>query len=226
MIDVIIPAYNAHKTILKTLLSIEIQTTVDKINVYIVDDASDKDYEQIKNMFKDTLNIKIIRIEKNEGPGVARQVGIDNSDGEYIIFLDADDIFYDIHSVENLYKGIQKYDGVVGLVEEQLNKDETTILKGKEEDLHGKMYRRSILKKHNIKFYPVRNHEDNVFNLLYSDCCQALNYIDKKIYVYRNTENSITNNTYIEEKLGSFIDMYSKFIEDEINSRHDEKCHQ
>ena len=44
MIDIIIPAYNAHDTIEKSLLSILIQSEINNINVYIVNDCSKNDY--------------------------------------------------------------------------------------------------------------------------------------------------------------------------------------
>ena len=82
MIDVIIAAYNCHDTILRTLLSIYMQTCKDIINVYIVNDGSDECYDREVNIFKDKLNINVIDLYKNMGPGVARQVGIDNSNSK------------------------------------------------------------------------------------------------------------------------------------------------
>lgn len=79
MVDIIIPAYNAHKTISKALLSICMQTIKDKINVYIIDDCSDHDYKKIINKFKDRINITQYKLDKNSGPGVARQYGLDHS---------------------------------------------------------------------------------------------------------------------------------------------------
>ena len=102
MIDIIIPAYNAHNTIKKTLISICMQTVKDKINVYIIDDCSNEDYKEIINIFKDKINIKYYKLKENSGPGVARQYGLEHSNGEYIYFLDADDMFMDIYSLENL----------------------------------------------------------------------------------------------------------------------------
>ena len=55
MIDIIIPAYNAHNTIKKTLISICMQTVKDKINVYIIDDCSNEDYKEIINIFSTNL---------------------------------------------------------------------------------------------------------------------------------------------------------------------------
>ena len=57
MIDIIIPAYNNHKTIEKTLLSISYQTISDKLNVYLVNDKSDNDYHDIVNKYSKYIKI-------------------------------------------------------------------------------------------------------------------------------------------------------------------------
>ena len=83
MIDIIIPAYNAHATLGRALCSIANQTNRESIVVYIVDDGSECGYDELVNSYSHLLNIKLIRIE-NSGPGNARQVGLDASSNEYI----------------------------------------------------------------------------------------------------------------------------------------------
>ena len=58
MVDIIIPAYNAHKTIEKTLFSVLYQDYLEKINTYIVNDNSDKDYSEFVTFFSNFMNIK------------------------------------------------------------------------------------------------------------------------------------------------------------------------
>ncbi len=79
MIDIIIPAYNAHETIRKTLMSICIQNNVKDLNIYIIDDCSDEPYDYLIDEFNKYLNIKIERLNKNSGPGVARNRGLEIS---------------------------------------------------------------------------------------------------------------------------------------------------
>ena len=107
MIDVIIPAYNAHNTIYDTLYSISYQSISDLLNVYIVNDASVKDYSEIVDFFSNFINVKELKLDKNSGPGVARQYGIDNSNSEYIVFIDSDDVFSSTFSLSTLYKKIK-----------------------------------------------------------------------------------------------------------------------
>ncbi|MCI8777804.1 MAG: glycosyltransferase family 2 protein [Bacilli bacterium] len=57
MIDIIIPAYNAKETIFKTLASISLQTIKNCLNVYIVNDASDYNYQEEISFLKNWINI-------------------------------------------------------------------------------------------------------------------------------------------------------------------------
>jgi glycosyltransferase involved in cell wall biosynthesis len=78
MLYVVIPAYNAHKTILKTVLSILAQTYAHKTKIVIVDDVSpDGDYSNIVQAFTGLVSIQQVTLEKNGGPGVARQKGLE-----------------------------------------------------------------------------------------------------------------------------------------------------
>ena len=193
MIDVIIPAYNAHDTINKTLISIAMQTIKDKLNIYVVNDNSSKDYENEINLFKDKLKIKELKLNKNVGPGFARQYGIDNSHSKYIIFIDSDDVFYDIYSLENILNYAEKYDAdlTVGIMVEECD-DELIEYENHQGNLHGKLYKRSFLSDNNIRFNNTRSSEDNSFNSLVLLLKPKVWYCERYIYVYRNNKNSIT----------------------------------
>lgn len=95
-VSVIIPAYNAEKTITEALDSVLAQThPVDEI--IVVDDGSTDDTSKIiKNYPPSSIGhqpiIKYIP-QPNSGPAVARNTGIKAAEGEYIAFLDADDVW-------------------------------------------------------------------------------------------------------------------------------------
>lgn len=98
MIDIIIPAYNSHDTIIRTLSSIAMQLNRNDLIVTIVNDGG-KDYQDIVEIFKPLINIKEIGYEENRGPGYARQYGVDNTSAEFITFIDADDTFMEACSL-------------------------------------------------------------------------------------------------------------------------------
>ena len=220
MIDIIIPVYNARKTLELTLMSIRLQTIINKINIYLIDDNSSEDYKDILNKYKD-MNIIYIKLDKNNGPAVARQKGIEMSSSKYIMFIDADDLLYDADSIKKLFNKIEEdYDYVVGITIDE--KQNTQIMN--ESDLHGKIYKREFLLKNNIKFNNTRIHEDNYFNNLVLLCEPKQKELLENIYIYVDNKDSITNiNKEKEfENLEIYISNIKEIIE-EATKRNIEK---
>ena len=145
MIDVIIPAYNAHNSIMRTLHSIIMQQIKDKFNVYIVNDCSSHDYSEEIEKVKKYINIKELKTPENLGPGGARQFGIDNSDGEYITFIDADDVFNTTFAVRALYDFIDGYNYNAVTSDFIKERDGVEVIGFNTFWMHGKMFRRGYL---------------------------------------------------------------------------------
>ncbi|MBW4611987.1 MAG: glycosyltransferase family 2 protein [Desmonostoc vinosum HA7617-LM4] len=89
-VSVIIPAYNAMKYLPETLTSVTTQTFSD-FEIIIVNDGSSDGIEDYISQTTDA-RVKIIS-QENKGLAAARNAGITNAQGEYIAFLDADDIW-------------------------------------------------------------------------------------------------------------------------------------
>ena len=94
LISVIIPFYKKKNFIKKTIDSVLNQTHDNFEIIIIYDDPEKKDLEYLKNLFGENKKIKIIINNKNLGAGLSRNIGIDQSKGDYIGFLDADDIWH------------------------------------------------------------------------------------------------------------------------------------
>jgi glycosyltransferase involved in cell wall biosynthesis len=89
-VSIVVPAYNAQESIQKTLQSLLFQT-LQELEVVVVNDGStDKTKEIIENIAKTDSRVVLINKE-NEGPSIAREVGISKARGEFIYFLDSDD---------------------------------------------------------------------------------------------------------------------------------------
>ncbi|QZY86425.1 glycosyltransferase family 2 protein [Exiguobacterium acetylicum] len=88
--SVIIPLYNKRNHIKETISSV-IQQSFEDFELIIVDDGSTDDGLELVNTFSDN-RIKIFE-QKNSGVSVARNLGINKSSGEFICFLDADDLW-------------------------------------------------------------------------------------------------------------------------------------
>lgn len=92
---VIIPAYNAENTISRCLQSVLLQTYL-PYEVIVVDDCSCDQTRNAVLLFERDfkfygINLKYIFLDKNSGPSKARNIGIRNSSGNLIAFLDSDD---------------------------------------------------------------------------------------------------------------------------------------
>lgn len=102
--SVIIPLYNKIKYVKETVLSVQNQT-YRNYEILIIDDGStDGSYELVCNLSKLDDKIKVFR-QKNSGVSCARNKGIENASGEYICFLDADDLWHDNY-LETINKAI------------------------------------------------------------------------------------------------------------------------
>ncbi len=92
-VSVIIPAYNAGKYIAETMDSVLVQTYSD-FEIIVVDDGSKDQTVSIVKQFKIKYPEKVKLIQKeNGGPASARNAGIKVAVGEYIAFIDADDLW-------------------------------------------------------------------------------------------------------------------------------------
>lgn len=106
-ISIIVPIYNAGKKLNKCIESI-LNQTYKNIEVILVNDGSTDNSLKICEKYK-SIDDRIILInKKNEGSIQARKTGIDNSSGDYIMFVDADD-WVDNNIVFIMYDELKKY---------------------------------------------------------------------------------------------------------------------
>jgi teichuronic acid biosynthesis glycosyltransferase TuaG len=93
LISIITPSYKSKRFISQTIDSVLAQI-YQNWEMIIVDDVSpDNSNEIIKEYCKKDSRIKLIKLEKNSGPAVARNRAIEEANGRYIAFLDADDLW-------------------------------------------------------------------------------------------------------------------------------------
>ncbi|MDF1877897.1 glycosyltransferase family 2 protein [Sulfurimonas sp. SAG-AH-194-L11] len=92
-VSIITPSYNSQRFISQTIESVLAQT-YQNWEMLIVDDLSADDSNVIiEKYIKKDNRIRLIKLEKNSGPAVARNRAIEDAQGRYIAFLDADDLW-------------------------------------------------------------------------------------------------------------------------------------
>jgi len=104
LVSVIIPAYNADRTIYESLLSVK-QQTYQKWEIVVVEDGSISNTKEIVEKFSKecrTQTINYCLVKNNAGQANARNIGIEKSHGRYIALLDSDDIWLPTHLSSSL----------------------------------------------------------------------------------------------------------------------------
>ena len=91
LVSIIMPTYNSSRFVLKSIRSVQNQT-YENWKLLISDDcSSDNTVELVGRIIADDPRVKLFRLEKNGGAGVARNNSIEMATGRYIAFCDSDD---------------------------------------------------------------------------------------------------------------------------------------
>jgi teichuronic acid biosynthesis glycosyltransferase TuaG len=92
-VSIITPSYNSEKFISETIQSVQNQTHQNWEMIIIDDCSQDKTAEIIERFIKNDYRIQLHKLDKNSGAGIARNTAIQLAKGDYIAFLDADDLW-------------------------------------------------------------------------------------------------------------------------------------
>ncbi len=216
MTDVIIPAYNARGTIGRTLHSIAMQTNVKNLSVTIVDDCSpDGGYGEFVEWFSPMMEIREVRTAQNGGPGAARQKGLDETDGDFVTFLDADDTLLAANSLSMLEQEIirGRLEMVSGQFLEELE-DGRFVTHGENWVwMFGKVYRRSFLDRFLIRFNETRANEDTGFNTVVKALTPHYRFLPQVVYLWHFKEDSITR---IDNGIYAFDTGHQGYVENMV----------
>lgn len=210
-VSIIVPAYNAEKTVEKALQSLTNQT-FRSIEIIVVDDGSkDKTREIISSFAAKDSRIRLVLKDVNEGLSAARNSGIEIAIGEYIGFVDSDD-WCEKDMFEKLYNGANDADVVVSgfyhdsladdgslavqtidtIGENSTTDDEKEIIKwaAKLDSMRifaftwNKLYRREFLKKTGVIFEQQILIEDYMYNCKIWESIEKLSVIEGAYYHY------------------------------------------
>lgn len=231
-ISIIIPVYNAEKYLHKCVNSCLSQTLKD-IEIIIIDDAStDFTPTVIQKLSEIDNRIKPIFLEENNRQGNARNVGISNSNGKYIMFVDADD-WIEPDACEKLYNlsndaDMCGADMFINTNQDELKKNyrysSTGMCSISQRDDYirncglftSRIYKKVFLTQNNIYFPVNLYYEDSYFNTLCALYFNSVVKINYNFYHYYQREDSASHGK--SEQQYDKITM-AQLIYDECNKR-------
>ncbi len=219
MISVIIPVFNGDRYLREALDSVKMQTYKD-IEIICIDDAStDSSSEIIQEYVDKDARFRIIKNSVHMGAACARNKGIDEAQGEYVCFVDADDIIHG-EMLNILYESVEKVEAEIAVCESMTFSDskiysENTIYRSDEyidklcnntfgvEDCScwetldvllpmpwGKIFSRKFLLVNNISFQNIDNNNDVFFVTKAFGLSEKIVLVSDCRVLYKNREHS------------------------------------
>ena len=210
-VSVIIPVYNAEKYLGKCLESL-LSQTLQEMEIICVDDGSSDGSPEILKRFQERDGRVRILTQENQYAGAARNNGMKEAQGEYLLFLDADD-FFENTLLEKVYNQGKKMEADIVLFGAKQYNDKTGIVSpaswyfkrdalprenpfsGKTENTDvfalvtpapwTKLFRREFVEKQGLSFQGLQNSNDVYFVLTALALAEKITYVDEELVFYR-----------------------------------------
>lgn len=228
-LQILVPQYKETESIIKPLLdSIEVQQSIDlehDVGVIIVNDGTDVHLSQ---EFLDRYTFPIeYHLNEHKGVSATRNACLDKAKAEYVMFCDADDMFYNACGLYIVFREIENggFDSLVSAFIEEtrdpltqepvyINHDMDTTF------VHGKVHRRKYLLKNKIRWNDnLTIHEDSYFNCLCQRLAKELKYLQTSFYLWRWRDDSVCRHDpkYILKTYNNMLDSNDALIEQFLN---------
>lgn len=235
-ISIIVPIYNVEKYIEDCLKSVLVQIEEDIELIMVNDGSTDGSLQYCRKYMEQNKDLKFKLItQKNAGLSAARNAGLKLAEGEYIIFLDADDML-----TENALFELKKYISLYpmtdifyfdALIKDELHNDAvkgnynrknkvvSRVMEAKEYFTKYYLdplilssclclYKRELIENHQLEFPEGRLHEDNMFSFQAIMRAGKVMYIPQDFYVRRYREQSITTREIAPKQISDLLCIY------------------
>lgn len=242
-VSIIIPVYNSQDYLEQCLESL-LRQTFSNFEIVCVNDGSTDGSQEILNKYVEKYNGIIKSVyQENAGSGSARNTGIDNSTGEYIVFVDSDDriredmieVLYNIATKEDadlVTCGIERIDEITG---KTLTKD---MVKVKREVMEvnsrnvdeilfvnpgpcNKMHRRKLFS--DARFYNIPVVDDLMLMIEFMPLVKKISFVPEVMYYYKVRKSSSSNTTEYStftQMKKILIEKKSKYVEKKLDSEY------
>lgn len=229
-LQILVPQYKETEAIIKPLLdSIEIQQNIDlknDVGVIIVNDGTDT------YLSKDFLNCYTYKIDyylnEHKGVSATRNACLDCATADYVMFCDADDMFYNACGLYIIFREIDNggFDSLVSAFIEESRMPGTNEPVYINHDMdstfvHGKVHNRKFLLEQNIRWNDkLTIHEDSYFNCLCQKLARELKYSPTPFYLWKWRDDSVCRNDfkYILKTYNNMLDSNDALV-DELMKR-------
>ncbi|MCD8124924.1 MAG: glycosyltransferase [Lachnospiraceae bacterium] len=240
-VSVIIPVYNVSAYLRQCLDSVSKQT-LSEIEVICIDDGSTDDSLSILQEYEQSDPRFHVLTQKNCYAGVARNRGLEQAQGEYVIFWDADDYFA-LDALELLYQRAKAFDADICICDAQNFDTDTGKLLAHsyfhkpfpEEEVFSvktfkerfftftspviwnKLIRRNLLLEEEIRFQDIQHINDALGTFLALVCAKRIVLLEKKLIYYRVNRADSLVSTYGNKNDSVFL-VY-RCLKDELEKR-------
>ena len=233
-LQILIPQYKETEDIIKPLLdSIAIQQAVDlknEVGVIIVNDGTNV---RLSKKFLKSYPFKIdYYLNEHKGVSATRNACLDHATAEYVMFCDADDMFYNACGLYIVFREFESggFDSLVSaFVEESRIPDiKEVIYINHDMDstfVHGKIHRRQYLIDNNIRWNDnLTIHEDSYFNCLCQRLATDLKYSQTPFYLWKWRDDSVCRHDpkYILKTYNNMLDSNDALVEQFLNRKRKE----
>ncbi len=218
-VSIIVPVYNVEKYLVRCIESI-VNQTFKNIELILINDGSIDNSKSIcEKYLKEDNRIKLIN-KMNEGVSSARNIGIDEANGNYITFIDPDD-YIEHDAIEYLYNLIKEYNADISCYKMKTFKNTNSTYSEEDEKISlykgenilkmqikygeflysscNKLYSRHLFNGINDRFNnEIKYAEDALFNLYMISKCKILVYSNLRKYNYYINQGSTVNKLSIK----------------------------
>ena len=232
---IITPTYHAEETIIRCIMNLQ-KNNVNFEHIIVDDHSKDLTVATIQSYIEQNEidNVKIIQMERNAGPGPARNNALDIAKGKYIIFCDADDYLYP-GSLDKIESYLTKndepdlcvfgYDLDNGINKSNVLPRRNSLILENEVFLKdyildhiisspwAKVIKNTLLngKANKVRFPETRGSEDSIFNLDIFYRAQSCLYIAESFYYFDKTGESLTRKVFDEEEFQNLLESWNIF---------------
>ena len=243
LVSIIVPVYNSEKFLKNSIESV-LEQTYKNIELILIDDGSTDNSLEVCNNFRlKDERVKIISTE-NKGVSNARNLGIKNAQGKYIMFCDSDDLYHKKY-IQIMVESLELANSELGICQYHKFKENidikklrsinnTTNYKDKDEIFNfilfdeklsgyvwNKIFIREIIIKNNLYFDCLIDEiEDLYFVVQYLKYVKKVTKIEEQLYFYRDNPQSIMNQSFNLKKYSSIygrINIYTEVKNINVN---------